>query len=66
MVIQFVIVRGRQPFKGPLHCACCCEKLKDGYIHEIPTGLRYCDMICFKFSIEMAMLAIEDAARRTS
>lgn len=64
-MIKFVIVNGRRPARAPA-CACCAEKLEDGYIHETGTGLKYCDLKCFGFSEKMAMIAIEQRARLAS
>jgi hypothetical protein len=65
-VIKFVIVNDRTPARAPFFCACCSEKLEDGYIHESGTGLKYCDLTCFGFSEKMAIVAIESRSRLAS
>lgn len=64
-VIKFVIVNNRRPTRAPF-CACCAEKLEDGYIHEAATGLKYCNLVCFGFSEKMAVSAIERRSRLAS
>jgi hypothetical protein len=64
-MIKFVIVNGRRPVREP-RCACCTEKLEDGYIHEPNTGLKYCGLLCYGFSEKMATHAIENRARLAS
>lgn len=65
-MIKFVIVNGRRPIRAPFSCACCAEKLEDGYIHETNTDLKYCDLVCFGFSKKVAMAAIEQRVRLAS
>ena len=64
-MIKFVIVNGRTPARAP-SCACCAEKLEDGYIHETGTGLKYCNLVCLGFSEKMAITAIERRSRLAS
>jgi hypothetical protein len=65
-VIKFVIVNGRMPMRAPFFCACCAEKLQEGYIREAGTGLKYCDLVCFGFSEKMAIEAVERRGRLAS
>ena len=65
-MIKFVIVNDRRPAQAPFFCACCTDKLEDGYVHEAATGLKYCDLICFGFSEQMAIKAIEHHGRKAS
>lgn len=65
-MIKFVIVNDRRPARAPFFCACCADKLEDGYVHEAATGLKYCDVICFGFSEKIAIKAIEHRSRKAS
>ena len=65
-MFRFIIVNDRVPFEMP-HCACCTEKLSDGYLREFGTGLFYCaEPQCFNFSVNMAFAAMEEYARRVN
>jgi hypothetical protein len=48
------------------HCALCCRKIEKGYVRESQTRLLYCDTQCFTGHTKMAVLAIENVARRVS
>jgi hypothetical protein len=65
-VIKFVIVNDRRPARAPFFCACCADKLEDGYVHEAMTGLKYCNLVCFGFSEKMAISAVEQRGRLAS
>jgi hypothetical protein len=65
-VIKFVIVNGRRPMRAPFSCACCAEKLQEGYIREAATGLKYCNLVCLGFSEKMAISAVERRGRLAS
>lgn len=65
-MMNFVIVNHRIPEDPSLRCAGCLEAFTMGYIRERQTGLMYCDMVCFKYSEKVAILAIEHQARNVS
>ena len=65
-MIKFVIVNDRTPARAPFFCACCDDKLEDGYIHEAATGLKYCDLVCSGFSEKMAISASQRRGRMAS
>jgi hypothetical protein len=62
---RFVLVNDRVP-RADAHCALCCRKIEKGYVRETQTRLLYCDTQCFTGHAKMAMLAIENRARRVS
>ena len=64
-MFQYIIVLDRKPFKDTF-CACCGERLVEGYLREFSTGLYYCKVLCHQWSEKMACIAIEDHARRVS
>jgi hypothetical protein len=65
-MIKFVIVNGRRPMQAPFLCACCTEKLEDGYVRESGTGLKYCNLVCLGFSEKIATSAIQRGGRLAS
>jgi hypothetical protein len=52
--------------RADAYCALCCRKIEKGYVRESQTRLLYCDTQCFTGHAKMAMLAIENLARRVS
>jgi hypothetical protein len=42
------------------------QKIEKGYVRESQTRLLYCDTQCFTGHAKMAMLAIENRARKVS
>ena len=62
--MRYVVVNDRIPFMG--YCALCTHPVEAGYVHELSTNLYYCSYVHYKGACEMAVLAIEDHARRVS
>jgi hypothetical protein len=62
---RFVLVNDRVP-RADAQCALCCRKIERGYVRESQTRLLYCDTQCFTGHAKMAMLAIENRARKVS
>lgn len=61
----FVLVNDRVP-RSDANCASCCNKIEQGYVRELQTGLVYCNPQCFSGRGKMALFAIEDRTRKAS
>jgi hypothetical protein len=63
--IRFVLVNDRVP-RSDANCALCREKIEQGYIRELQTRLVYCNPQCLSGHEKIALVAVEDRARKVS
>jgi hypothetical protein len=60
--MNFILVNGRTP-RAQFFCALCGQSIRDSYLREIGTQLRYCDHVCYTDHCQSAVMALVKGAR---
>ena len=62
---RFVLVNDRVP-RSDASCSLCGNKIEQGYLRQLQTGLVYCNPQCLFGQERMTLFAIEDRTRKAS